>query len=119
MGSTMLTMVALVGVAHPRPSYFAERSAAVYASFLDLSRVRTTEEQQNRLGQLRDRDALMLPGGAPSLRSGMLGSMILGAAVVFVAHAPKRVRLVVDGPVHVGPALLDGGGMGAGIGGRF
>ena len=45
--------------------------------------------------------------------------MVMGAAVVLAAHAPKRVRVVVDGAVHVGPALFEGGGMGAGVGGRF
>ena len=53
------------------------------------------------------------------MQSGALGSMVMGAAVVLAAHAPKRVRAIVDGPVHVGPALFEGGGMGAGVGGRF
>jgi hypothetical protein len=119
MGSTMLAMVAVMGVAHHEPTYFEERSAAVYASFLSFGTARTVEEDQNRLQQFRDRDALLLPGGAPSLQSGMMGSMVMGAAVVFVAHAPKKVRAVVDGPVHVGPALFEGGGMGTGVGGRF
>ncbi|HEY2748408.1 MAG TPA: hypothetical protein VGL86_27480 [Polyangia bacterium] len=112
-------MVAVMGVAHAKPSYFEERSAAVFASFLSFTAARTVEEDQNRLQQLRDREALLLPGGAASLRAGMMGSMVMGAAVVLVAHAPRRVRAIVDGPVHVGPALFEGGGMGAGIGGRF
>jgi len=58
-------------------------------------------------------------GRAQNLQSGALGSAVMGAAVVFAAHAPARVRAIVDGPVHVGPALLEGGGMGAGVGGRF
>ena len=119
MGSTMLAVVAVLGVAHPEPSYFEERAAAVFASFLSFGAAHTVEQEQNRLQQLRDRDALLLPGGAPSVRAEMLGSMVMGAAVVFVAHAPRSVRAAVDGPVHVGPALFEGGGMGAGVGGRF
>ncbi|HEX8953053.1 MAG TPA: hypothetical protein VF945_14460, partial [Polyangia bacterium] len=88
-------------------------------SFLVFTSARTVEQDQNRLAQLRERDALLLPGGAPSLQAGALGSMVMGAAVIFAAHAPARLRALVDGPVHVGPALLEGGGMGAGVGGRF
>jgi hypothetical protein len=119
MGTSMLAVIAALGVAHHQPTYFEARSAAVFASFLSFGAARTVEEDQNRLQQLRDRDALLLPGGAPSLRAGMLGSMVMGAAVVFVAHAPKSVRAAVDGPVHVGPAQFEGGGLGAGVGGRF
>ena len=53
------------------------------------------------------------------MQSGAMGSAVMGAAVVLAAHAPTRLRAVVDGPVHVGPALFEGGGMGAGVGGRF
>jgi hypothetical protein len=37
---------------------------------------------------------------------------------VLSAHAPRPFRVIFDGPVHVGPAIFDGGGMGAGIAGR-
>jgi len=121
MGSTLLAMVVIVGAAQhgPRPSYFAEKSAQVFASFLGFTTVRTAEEDENPLAQYRERDALLLPGGAPSLRSSAMGAMVMGAAVVLAAHAPRRVRAVVDGPVHVGPALFEGGGLGAGVGARF
>ena len=53
------------------------------------------------------------------MQSAALGSMVMGAAVVLAAHAPAGLRPLVDGPVHVGPALFVGGGMGAAVGGRF
>ena len=81
--------------------------------------MRTVEEDQNRLQQCRERDTLLWGGRTQSMQSGAMGSMVMGAAVVLAAHAPKRVRAVVDGRVHVGPALFEGGGMGAGVGGRF
>jgi hypothetical protein len=119
MGSTMVAMMIMVGAAQHTPSYFEQTSARVFASFHAFKTVHTTEEEQNPLQQHRDLDALMLPGGAPSMQAGAMGSMVMGAAVVLAAHAPKRLRPIVDGPVHVGPALFEGGGMGAGIGGRF
>jgi hypothetical protein len=119
MGSTMLAMVVVLGAPHGKPTYFEQKSAQVFASFLTFTTERGVEEQQNRLAAARERDGLLLPGGAPSMQSGAMGSMVMGAAVVMVAHAPKRVRAVVDGRVHIGPALFEGGGMGAGVGGRF
>jgi hypothetical protein len=120
MGTTMLAMVMILGAPAPRhDSYVEQKNAAVMRSFLMFKSERTVEEDQNRMQQARERDQLLLGGRAPSMQSGALGSMVMGAAVVLVAHAPKRVRAVVDGAVHVGPALFDGGGMGAGVGGRF
>jgi hypothetical protein len=119
MGSTMFAMVLVLGVGHHQPSYFEEKSAQVFASFLSFATARTVEEDQNRLQEHRDRDTLLLPGGRASLEAGAAGSMVMGAAVVLAAHAPKRMRAIVDGPVHVGPAMFEGGGMGAGVGGRF
>jgi hypothetical protein len=40
------------------------------------------------------------------------------AATILSAHAPRPLRVLFDGPVHFGPAIFDGGGMGAGIAGR-
>ncbi len=119
MGSTMVAMVMLAGISHHTPSYFEEKSAQVFASFWTFKAAHTVEESQNPLAQLRERDALLLPGGRASVQAGATGAMMLGAAVVFAAHAPRPLRPLVDGPVHVGPSLFDGGGMGAGIGGRF
>lgn len=116
----MLAMMMVVGVSHqPHESYVEQKNAAVMRSFLTFKSERTVEEGQNRVQQARDRDQLLLGGRAPSLQAGALGSMVMGAAVVLVAHAPKCVRAIVDGPVHIGPALFEGGGMGAGVGARF
>jgi hypothetical protein len=117
----MLAMMVVAGVGHGHagPTYFEQRNAQVIASFLVFNTARTVEEGQNALGLARERDALLLGGGRVTMQSGAMGSAVMGAAVVFAAHAPKRVRAVVDGPVHVGPALFEGGGMGAGVGGRF
>ena len=121
MGTTMLTLM-LVLAAPQKPhhqTYFEQKNAEVLRSFLVFSGTRTVEEDQNRLQLYRDRDAILWGGRAPSLQSGGLGAMMMGAAVVLAAHAPDRLRPLVDGRVHVGPALFDGGGMGAGVGGRF
>jgi len=120
MGTTMLAMLMIVGApSHHAASYFEKKSEQVIRSFLQLKTVHTFEREQDALGLARERDALLLGGRAPSLQSGALGSMVMGAAVVLAAHAPAKLRAVVDGPVHVGPALFEGGGMGAGVAGRF
>ena len=120
MGTTMLAMVMILGAPAPRhESYVEQKNAAVVRSFLMFKTERTVEADQDRLQQARERDQLLLGGRTTSLQSGALGSMVMGAAVVLAAHAPQRMRAVVDGPVHVGPALFEGGGMGAGVGGRF
>jgi hypothetical protein len=96
------------------------KSEQVQRAFLVFRVEPSSERAQDRLESLRQRDALLLPAGrAPSAQAAGLGAAMLGAAVIFAAHAPARLRPLVDGRVHVGPALLDGGGMGAGIGGRF
>ena len=44
---------------------------------------------------------------------------MFGVATVLSAHAPRPFRILFDGPVHLGPAIFDGGGMGAGIAGKI
>jgi hypothetical protein len=67
----------------------------------------------------RDRDKLLLfRGPQPQGAAVGLGVAMFGATTLLAAHAPKPVRFLFDGPVHLGPAIFDGGGMGAGIGGR-
>lgn len=119
MGSTMVAMMLVVGAGQHAPSYFEQKSAQVFASFLTFKAARTVEEDQNHVQEMRESDALLLPGGRASMESGAMGSAVMGAAIVLAAHAPDRLRPLVDGRVHVGPALFDGGGMGAGLGGRF
>src|SRR5881394_3191215 len=92
--------VQLRGKASGGKSYIEHKSDQVFAAFLTFQPARTVEEQQNRLA---------------SLRASAVGAMMLSASVVLAAHAPARLRPVVDGVVHLGPAVFDGGGMGAGI----
>jgi hypothetical protein len=106
-------------VARSGKSYVEQKSDQVFAAFLTFEPARTVEEQQDRLGWARDRDALLVAGGAPSSQASAIGAMMMGATVVLAAHAPARLRPLVDGVVHVGPAVFDGGGMGAGVGARF
>jgi len=67
----------------------------------------------------RDRDRLVLFRG-PEVQGAAVavGLAMFTAATILSAHAPRPLRGVFDGPVHVGPAIFDGGGMGAGIAGR-
>lgn len=119
MGSTMLALMVVAGVSNHAPSYFEQKSAQVFASFLAFKAAETVEREQNGLQLARDHDALLLAGGGVSMQAGAMGSMVMGAAVVLAAHAPAKLRPLVDGPVHLGPALFEGGGMGAGVGGTF
>lgn len=130
MRNTMLATVALLlgfsGAANAdasgslhKKSFVETKNEQVFASFFSFVSAHTVEERQNLVQVARDRDALLLPGGASSFEAGALGAMVMGAAVVLAAHMPDRARVIVDGPVHVGPALFAGGGMGAGVGGRF
>jgi hypothetical protein len=100
------------------PSYVEEHNHLVQRSFLRFAAVDSPERAPNRLETLRDRDRLLLFHQTNNLQTGY-GAALFGAATVFSAHAPPRLRPIFDGPVHVGPALFDLGGMGAGIGGRF
>jgi hypothetical protein len=119
MGTMLAMMMIVAPPSHREVSYFEARNEAVIRSFLVFKTAQPVEREQNLVQEARDRDQLLLGGRAQNLQSGALGSAVMGAAVVFAAHAPARVRAIVDGPVHVGPALLEGGGMGAGVGGRF
>ena len=95
------------------PSYFEEHSARVDHDMLFF-------EHGYTLADMRERDALRLYGPTPGNEmSGLDGAAVLAGAVVVAAHAPRPVRRLLDGRWHVGPAILYGGGMGAGAGGRF
>jgi hypothetical protein len=72
------------------------------------------------LADMRDRDTLRLYGATPGGAGAVGGGIALfGGVVVSAAHAPGAVRVLFDHRLHVGPALFDGGGMGAGVGGRL
>lgn len=100
------------------PPDLALRSARVLRSLLLFQTARSHEEQADRLAGLRARDRLQLVVEATP-QAGGLGAVIMGAMCAAAAHAPRGVRRVFEGPVHLGPAVFDSGGLGAGIGGRF
>jgi hypothetical protein len=104
----------LVGTRLPRPaSYFEQHALRVEHDLLHFNAPYT-------LAQLRDRDRLRLygptAGGPGSIAAGigLFGGVVLGAA-----HAPGAARILYDRRVHLGPAIFDGGGMGAGVGGTL
>jgi hypothetical protein len=99
-------------------SYVESHSLQVMHSMLRFRTVRGLEQQQNPLDWYRDRDHLAL--FAPSqTQSASYGVALFGAVTVLAAHAPRALQVVFAGPVHLGPAIFDGGGLGAGVGGRF
>ncbi len=87
---------------------------------ITLLRSLTPARAADDLEVRRDRDRLLLfretqPQGA----SVGLGLAMFGATTILSAHAPRPLRMFFDRPVlHLGPAVFDGGGMGAGVAGR-
>ncbi|MCU1280328.1 MAG: hypothetical protein JWM53_3874 [bacterium] len=76
-------------------------------------------ESADGLEVRRERDRLVLfRGPQPQGAAVGVGLAMFGATTILSAHAPRPIRVLFDGPVHLGPAIFDGGGMGAGIGGR-
>lgn len=68
----------------------------------------------------RDRDRLALfRTPQPQGSAVALGLAMFASATIASAHAPRPLRVLFDGPVHIGPAIFDGGGMGAGLSGRW
>ena len=119
MGTTLALLMIVGAPTHHAASYFEAKNEQVIRSFLLFKTVQPVEREQDGVGLARERDTLLLGGRTQSLQSGAMGSAVMGAAVVLAAHAPARLRAIVDGPIHVGPALFESGGMGAGIGGHF
>ena len=67
----------------------------------------------------REHDRLLLfRGPQPQGASVGLGVAMFGTATILSAHLPAPFRILFDRPVHLGPAVFDGGGMGAGIAGH-
>lgn len=94
-------------------SYFESHAARVERDLLTFQKGYTLE-------QMRERDAFLLYGSPVGGASATLGGVgIFSAIVVSAAHAPTPLRALFDHRLHVGPALFDGGGMGAGFGGRL
>ncbi|HEX4461771.1 MAG TPA: hypothetical protein VIA18_27515, partial [Polyangia bacterium] len=73
------------------------------------------------LEYLRDRDLLRLYGPTPGSTGGVAyGVAMFSTAVIAAAHLPPGpARVIFDHKIHFGPALFEGGGMGAGIGARL
>ena len=99
--------------AQRHPSYFELRAARVERNTLKF-------QQGYTLPQMRERDKLSLYGPTPgSSTTSLAGVGLFSAMVVGTAHTPLPLRFAFDGDLHVGPAIFDGGGMGAGFGGRL
>ncbi len=95
-------------------------NARVMHAFLLFTPARTVEQHANGLELARSRDRFMLLAGWTRDDSQVgLGALVLGVTTVMTAHAPARLRSLFDGPVHLGPAVFDGGGLGAGVGARW
>ena len=72
------------------------------------------------LDTMRQRDTLELYGVTPGTStSTALGVAAFSTMVVSSAHTPVPLRFAFDRKFHLGPAIFDGGGMGAGFGGRL
>jgi hypothetical protein len=106
-------------MAQPRAGSFAFYNARVMHAFMIFTPARSLEERLNPLEAVRARDTLRLVTGATYDEAGGLGALLMGVTCAAVAHAPGPLRAIFDGPVHLGPAVLDGGGLGAGIGGHW
>jgi hypothetical protein len=91
------------------PTYIEQHSARVERDILKFDDGYTLE-------RMRERDQLSLYGSTPGTVGGaMLGAAVFSTAVFGAAHSP--VRFAFDHTWHLGPAIFDGGGMGAGFGG--
>jgi hypothetical protein len=101
------------------PSYVQAKNALVQHAFLRFRSAEAFEQQQNRLELLRERDRLQLFGVVQNEGNAGYGVAMFAAVTILAAHAPSFLRPLFDGPVHLGPAVFDNGGMGAGIGGCF
>jgi hypothetical protein len=98
---------ALDGGAIRLRSYFRRHAARVEDDLLHFNASYTLES-------MRDRDAWLRFGSVGGPGASALGAALFSGAVVGSAHGPLRMRAV-----HIGPAIFDGGGMGAGFGGRL
>jgi hypothetical protein len=114
----MLFKPTLVGITPAGPA----RNDALFARSPAKKQLRffVPAEGGDALEVRRDRDRLVLFRGPQAQGQAVaIGLAMFGASTVLSAHAPRPLRVLFDGPVHVGPAIFDGGGMGAGVGGRF
>jgi hypothetical protein len=102
------------------PSYIQSHSERVMRDMLFFAEPDGAAEQQFPLERLRALERLRLLRERRALSSSLeMGAALFGAATVIAAHAPPVLRAMVDGKLHLGPAIFDGGGMGIGLGGRW
>ncbi|MGZ3406221.1 MAG: hypothetical protein ACXVAN_07225 [Polyangia bacterium] len=95
------------------PSYFEHHYARVERDLLMFQHGYTLEH-------MRERDQLELCGATPgSSTSTVAGVGVFSAVVVGAAHTPAPLRFAFDRSLHLGPAIFEGGGMGAGFGGSL
>jgi hypothetical protein len=114
----MLFKPTLVGIAPMGRGRNAELFGTVPAK--KAFRFLAPAEAGDALEVRRDRDRLVLFRGPQSQGASVaIGLAMFIATTISSAHAPRPLRVVFDGPVHLGPAIFDGGGMGAGIAGRL
>jgi len=108
----------LIGITPAGPP----RSAALFDRSPAKKRVRffVPAEGGDSLEVRRDRDRLVLFRGPQSQAGAVaVGLAMFAATTILSAHAPRPLRVLFDARVHLGPAIFDGGGMGAGLAGRF
>jgi hypothetical protein len=104
---------AALGRAPRASSYFQERSDRVEHSFHHFM-------HGNALEDMRARDQIRLYGPAlGGVGAAANGVAIFSSAVIGAAHAPRPLRVLFDRQFHLGPAIFDQGGMGAGFGGAL
>ena len=109
-------------------SDFMEIHPTVRVSLLDISRTAppaltfmppSHTDDQLEISRLRERLLLFRDGEASSRGASVAtGIAMFGATTLLSAHAPKPLRVLFDRKIHLGPSVFDGGGLGAGIGGR-
>jgi hypothetical protein len=97
----------------PPPSYFERHAARVERNIHIF-------QHGYSLEQSRERDELRLYGRTPgSPAATMSGIGLFSFAVFSVAHTPAALDFAFDRGLHLGPAVFEGGGMGAGFGGHL
>ncbi len=115
----MLFKPTLIGITPTGPS----RKAALFARTPAKKKIRffvPAAEGGDSLEVRRDRDRLVLFRG-PQSQGGALsiGLAMFAGTTIASAHAPRALRFLFDARAHLGPAIFDGGGMGAGVAGHF
>lgn len=99
------------------PAIRRETDRAADTSAAPLSFV-TPPRADDLLELTRRRDRLLLFRGEQRTSQGTaLGLGVFSAMTVMAAHLPPPLRVLFDRRIHLGPAIFDDGGMGAGVAG--